>query len=81
MGFIKERFSCENTDDLVHLAIKYCLSRGKTSCALVGFRNAQQLRTSLSTEGYLTKGERDFIRKTFKGVNEDIGNFIEFKGV
>ncbi len=77
---IKARFVCETTSDLVQLAIKYCLSRSKLACVLVGFRNSNQIRESLSTEGYLSQEECDYIRKVFDGVGDEIGKFIDFKG-
>ena len=76
---IKDRFGCETTRDLVQLAIRYCLSRSETACVLVGFRNASQLRDSLSTEGYLTESECLFIREVFDGIGDEIGEFIDFK--
>ena len=78
---IKNRFGCKSTEDLVHLSIKYCLSRDENGCTLVGFRSASQLKVSLSTEGYLTDEECNFIRRNFSGISEEIGNFIEFREV
>lgn len=77
---IRGKFYCKTTKNLVQLAIKYCLSRSKTACVLVGFRNPGQLRESLSTEGHLSKGECDFIRKQFEGVGNEIGKFVDFEG-
>lgn len=76
---IKNKFSCKSNADLVHLAIKYCLSRSKSACVLVGFRNSEQIRESLSTEGYLSKEECDYIRYIFEGIKADIGEFIDVK--
>lgn len=77
---IKTKFVCETTKDLVQLAIKYCLCRSKLACVLVGFRNANQLQESLSTEGYLSQEECSYIRKVFDGVGNEIGKFIDFEG-
>jgi aryl-alcohol dehydrogenase-like predicted oxidoreductase len=77
---IRSRFGCRTTQDLVQLAIKYCLSRSKSACVVVGFRNASQVRQSLSTEGYLTQDECSYIKKVFDGVRDEIGEFIDSDG-
>lgn len=77
---IKSRFGCQTTQDLVQLAIKYCLSRSESACVVVGFRNASQIRESLSTEGYLSQEECNYIRKVFEGVRDEIGEFIDSEG-
>ena len=75
---IKDRFGCKTTRDLVQLSIKYCLSRSKSACVLVGFRNASQIKDSLSTKGYLTEEEGRFIGDVFNGIDDEIGDFINF---
>ena len=76
---IKNKFGCKTTADLVHLAIKYCLSRSTSACVLVGFRTSNQIFESLSTEGYLSKEECDYIRYNFEGIKAEIGDFIDTK--
>ncbi len=74
---LKEMFHCKTTAELAQLAIKYCLSRSESACVLVGFRNPNQVRETFSTNGYLTPEEMDCIRSVFKGINEEIGKFID----
>jgi len=74
---IGKKFNCISVEDYVQLAIKYCLSRCDSACVLVGFRNEKQIKESLSTTGYLTQEECDYIRRIFQGVSEEIGPFIE----
>lgn len=79
LEIIKNKFECKSVKDHVQLAIKYCLSRNETACVLVGFRNEMQIRESLSTSGYLTKEECEYIRNVFQGINEEIGPFLEIE--
>lgn len=80
LSVIKEKFGCKSREDLVHLAIKYCLSRSKSACVFVGFRNTQQIRESLSTQGYLSEEECDYIRNIFEGIGQAIGDFVNIEG-
>lgn len=76
LAIVKKEFNCVTTSDLVHLFIKYCLSRSTNVCVLVGFRDPRQIRESLSTHGQLNNEECQRLRKIFDGINEEIGNFI-----
>jgi len=78
---IGQKFECEDTRDFVKLAIKYCLSRSRTACVLVGFRNADQISQSMSTDGNLTQEECKHIKEVFEGINDEIGPFIDSHGV
>lgn len=77
---IRKRFGCQTTGDLVQLAVKYCLSRSRSACVLVGFRNAGQLREALCTRGYLGQRDCDDIREIFHGISAEIGEFIDSGG-
>lgn len=79
LAVVKREFDCVTTSDLMSLFIKYCLSRTRNMCVLVGFRNAQQLRESLSVGGRLTKRQCLRLREIFRGIGEEIGEFVVTK--
>ncbi len=78
LSILKDRFDCKTSKDFVELAIKYCLSRSKSNCVIVGFRNVDQLRDSLSVRGILEEEELNFIQDAFDGIQKEIGKFIKF---
>jgi aryl-alcohol dehydrogenase-like predicted oxidoreductase len=73
---LKERFG-STTEDLVRVAIQYCLARSSNACVLTGFKNPKQVEMNLSATGhYLTEEDVCFIRSAMMGINEELGNFF-----
>lgn len=73
---IKKRFGY-TVEDLVRMALQYCLARSQNACVVVGFKNALQVEMNLAAAGqYLSKDDVQFIREMMAGVNEDIGDFF-----
>lgn len=72
------KFNCKDPNDFVQLAIKYCLSRSDINCVIVGFRDASQLKDSLSLNGTLNEEECIYIKGIFNDVRREIGEFIKF---
>ena len=67
---VKREFACCTTEDLVQLALRYSLSRSVRACVVVGFRSADQLRSSLSTTGSLSPAECARLREIFGALGE-----------
>lgn len=73
---IKERFGY-TVEDLVRVALQYCLARSPNACVVVGFKNPSQVEMNLASAGqYLSEDDVQFIRKIMAGVNEEIGSFF-----
>ncbi|HKX31635.1 MAG TPA: aldo/keto reductase [Blastocatellia bacterium] len=76
LALLKNRFG-NSTQDLLRVAIQYCLYGHQNACVVVGFKNASQVEMSLaSADRPLTEEDVIFIRATMKGINEEIGSFF-----
>ena len=74
---LKQRFGGQ-TQELVRLAIQYCISQSPQCCVVVGFKNPRQVEMSLSARNQpLTSTEVQFIETTFRGVEEKLGHYFK----
>jgi myo-inositol catabolism protein IolS len=73
---MKERFG-NAMEDLIRIALHYCLARSENACVLVGYKNALQVEMNLAVAGhYLSRNDVLFIREIMAGVNEEVGSFF-----
>lgn len=76
LSIIKGRFG-DSTQDLVRVALQYCLSKSQNACVVPGFKNASQVEMNISAGNHqLSEEDVQFIQSTMAGVNEDIGSFF-----
>ena len=76
---LKKYFGISTTQELVQLAIAYCLYRKNISSVLVGFKNKKQISEALHMRNRLNSDEIAFIQRNFSDINSQIGDFIKFK--
>jgi aryl-alcohol dehydrogenase-like predicted oxidoreductase len=70
---LKKRFG-DRTEDLVRVALQYCLARSTDACVAVGFTNPSQIETNLAAaDRCLSQEDVEFIRTVMSGVNAEIG--------
>ncbi len=73
---IKERFG-GSLEDMVRVALQYCLARSANSCVVVGFKNPQQVEMNLAASHRpLSADDVRFIQNVMAGINEEIGDFF-----
>jgi aryl-alcohol dehydrogenase-like predicted oxidoreductase len=75
LDIIKSYFNINTKKELVHLCIKYCLSRAKNACVLVGIENEMHAAEAFSVRGLLSREEVHFIQETFIDISDQIDGF------
>ncbi len=71
LRILGRKFNCKTTEDYVHLALRFCLSRCDSAVIFVGFKNKQQVKENFSvSEKPLTEKEIQTIRKIFSTVKK-----------
>lgn len=77
---IRERFGGD-TQDLVRVALQYCLARAPHAVVLAGFRDERQVRMNLAAAGHpLSDADLAFVRTAMADITEEIGDYFSRPG-
>lgn len=77
---LSAEFGCKSVGDYVRLAVSYSLGRSAHHCALVGFKNEEQLKDTIGEDVVpMSPDEMQIVREVFSGVKSKIGRFIDFE--